>query len=164
MKILVLGIALALFSGTSIFSIEKCEMYITDNESSAKIYLDQNINEVLKILGNPIEQKLVKKDGDEPGFYNLIYSGIIIGYYEHDLLVSNFVISSSRYSIFNGCTIGNTRAEILDRNGKPDFSDNELIMYTYKKASKKPWLEENYILGFRFHADDMVFTIIFQSQ
>lgn len=133
----------------NINALDKNEFSFMGTETKDVVILGDGIEKVLAVYGNPNEKKLIKKSGDEPAYYYLVYEGLIIGYYEGLEKVALIKITSSAYSTIRGVTIGNSYASVLEKYGEFDFSQPGLILYRSEVDSTTPW-DESVAIYFSF--------------
>jgi hypothetical protein len=139
----------------------KFSVFITS--SGKNISLGEDISEIRAKLGEPLEDILVKKAGEEPGFYHLKYSFITIGYYETERKVAFIYFTGREVRTSCNITIGNSRFEVLNKYGEAQYSDNEWLLYKTPKKSEKTWLEEVFAIFFCFDKENNVYSITMQD-
>jgi hypothetical protein len=133
------------------------------NSSGKSISLGEDISEVRSKLGEPLEDTLVKKMGEEPGFYHLKYSFITIGYYETEEKIAFIYFSDKEVRTSYNIMVGNNRFEVLNKYCEAQYSDNEWLLYKTPKNSKEAWLEEAFTIFFYFDNENNVHSITMQS-
>lgn len=102
------------FPNKNQFSVESISGY--------SFYLEENVNEVYKKLGEPMnkENLWVSYPNASCGLYRIDYEGISFLYYDINDKIVKIIINNDRFKIFdNGITIGASYSDIIKSYGLP---------------------------------------------
>lgn len=107
------------------------EKLTIDDFQIGEIRLGQPISEVLNILGEPCEEKLIPHPSNsEWDYVELRYDGIVVGYFKYfEQVVDMIVVTAPEIKTPRGIQVGDEEDEVIATYGETRKFENTRIVY-----------------------------------